>query len=157
MTKITGTELVFTYETMLTEGATKSDIVRACGYTSIKEDGTERLHFTDFYTEILNAKGVEINTEEQEEEVTLYDELVEEYSQDAVDAFIECFGDNDLEGFRDSYYGEYDSEAEFAEAFYDDKGYEIPTGLCIDWEETWECYLRGDFYYVDGYVFRSNW
>ena len=159
MTKITGTNLVSTYEQMLAEGKTKSEIVRACGYTSIKSDGTERLHFTDFYTEILNAKGLEMVTDDEEEEVeeTLYDELCEEYSQDAVDAFIECFGDNDLEGFRDSYYGEYDSEKEFAEQFYDEMGYQIPAGLCIDWEATWDCYLRGDFYYENGFVFRSTW
>ena len=158
MTKITGTNLVSTYEQMLAEGKTKSEICRACGYTSIKSDGSERLHFTEFYTEILNAKGIEMVTEDNEEaEVTLYDELVEEYSQEAVDAFIECFGDNDLEGFRDSYCGEYDSEKDFAEEFYDEIGYKIPDGIVVDWEATWECYLRHDFYYENGFVFSSNW
>lgn len=158
MTKITGTDLLSAYETMLAEGKTKSEICRACGYTSIKEDGSERLHFTDFYTEMLNAKGVEMQTDDDEEaEVTLYDELIEEYSKEAVDAFIECFGKDDLEGFRDSYYGEYDSEEDFAEQFYDDLGETVPYGLVIDWEATWNCYLRGDFYYEDGFVFRSNW
>ena len=156
MTKITGTELVSTYEKMLEEGKTKSEIVRACGYTSIKSDGTERLHFTDFYTEMLNAKGIEMETEEEVEE-TLYDQLCEEHGKDAVDAFIECFGDNELEGFSDSYYDEYDSEADFAEQFYDEIGYEIPAGLCIDWEATWNCYLRHDYIYENGFVFRSNW
>ena len=158
MTKITGTELVSTYEQMLAEGKTKSEIVRACGYTSIKEDGSERIHFTEFYTEMLNAKGIEMETDDEEEvEETLYDQLCEEHGKDAVDAFIECFGDNDLEGFSDSYYGEYDSEKDFAEQFYDDLGETVPYGLVIDWEATWDCYLRGDFYYENGFVFRSNW
>ena len=91
--------------------------------------------------------------DDEEAEVTLYDELIEEYSKEAVDAFIECFGKDDLEGFRDSYYGEYDSEEDFAEQFYET----VPYGLVIDWEATWNCYLRGDFYYEDGFVFRSNW
>ena len=39
--------------------ASKSDIVRACGYVSTKKDGTERLNFTAFYEALLNAKGVE--------------------------------------------------------------------------------------------------
>ena len=38
--------------------ASKSDIVRACGYVSEKKDGTERLNFTAFYEALLNAKGV---------------------------------------------------------------------------------------------------
>ncbi|MBM5824376.1 MAG: AbrB family transcriptional regulator [Cyanobacteria bacterium M_surface_10_m2_119] len=39
--------------------ASKSDLVRACGYVSQKKDGTERLNFTAFYEALLNAKGVE--------------------------------------------------------------------------------------------------
>jgi hypothetical protein len=39
--------------------ASKSDLVRACGYVSNKKDGTERLNFTAFYEALLNAKGVE--------------------------------------------------------------------------------------------------
>ena len=40
--------------------ASKSDIVRACGYVSTKKDGSERLNFTAFYEALLNAKGVEV-------------------------------------------------------------------------------------------------
>lgn len=38
--------------------ASKSDLVRACGYVSTKKDGTERLNFTAFYEALLQAKGV---------------------------------------------------------------------------------------------------
>lgn len=37
---------------------TKSELVRACGYVSTKKDGTERLNFTAFYEQLLEAKGV---------------------------------------------------------------------------------------------------
>lgn len=37
--------------------ASKSDLVRDCGYVSYKKDGTERLNFTAFYEALLNAKG----------------------------------------------------------------------------------------------------
>ena len=37
--------------------ASKTDLVRACGYVSIKKDGTERLNFTAFYEALLEAKG----------------------------------------------------------------------------------------------------
>ena len=36
----------------------KSELVRACGYVSSKQDGGERLNFTAFYEALLEAKGV---------------------------------------------------------------------------------------------------
>jgi len=44
----------------------KSEIVRACGYVSIKKDGGERLNFTAFYEALLDAKGVQLSSPEQE-------------------------------------------------------------------------------------------
>jgi hypothetical protein len=38
--------------------ASKSDLVRACGYVSTKKDGSERLNFTAFYEALLEAKGL---------------------------------------------------------------------------------------------------
>jgi hypothetical protein len=38
--------------------ASKSDLVRACGYVSTKKNGTDRLNFTAFYEAVLSAKGV---------------------------------------------------------------------------------------------------
>ncbi len=40
--------------------ASKSDLVRSCGYLSTKKDGTERLNFTAFYEALLEAKGVNL-------------------------------------------------------------------------------------------------
>jgi len=37
--------------------ASKTEQVRACGYVSVKKDGTERLNFTAFYEALLDAKG----------------------------------------------------------------------------------------------------
>ena len=42
--------------------ASKSDLVRSCGYVSTKKDGTERLNFTAFYEALLEAKGMNIGT-----------------------------------------------------------------------------------------------
>jgi len=44
----------------------KSEIVRACGYVSIKKDGGERLNFTAFYEALLDAKGVQLSPPNQE-------------------------------------------------------------------------------------------
>ena len=43
--------------------ASKSDLVRGCGYVSTKKDGGERLNFTAFYEALLNAKGVGLGGE----------------------------------------------------------------------------------------------
>jgi hypothetical protein len=40
--------------------ASKSDLVRACGYVSTKKDGGERLNFTAFYEALLEAKGLSL-------------------------------------------------------------------------------------------------
>ncbi|MFM7547549.1 MAG: AbrB family transcriptional regulator [Cyanobacteriota bacterium] len=38
--------------------ASKSDLVRSCGYVSSRKDGSERLNFTAFYEALLEAKGM---------------------------------------------------------------------------------------------------
>ena len=43
--------------------ASKSDLVKACGYISQKKDGSERLNFTAFYEALLEAKGVSLGGE----------------------------------------------------------------------------------------------
>lgn len=50
-----GTELNDLVKAM--PGASKSELVRAAGYFSLKKDGTERLNFTAFYEALLEAKG----------------------------------------------------------------------------------------------------
>ena len=58
----------------------KSDLVRACGYSSKKLDGSERLNFTAFYEALLEAKGIEASSnasdhEDVEEPTVDYDAL----------------------------------------------------------------------------------
>lgn len=40
--------------------SSRSDLVRECGYVTVKEDGTERLNFVTFYEALLKAKGVDL-------------------------------------------------------------------------------------------------
>ncbi len=40
--------------------ASKSELVRSCGYVSTKKDGSERLNFTAFYEALLEAKGLSL-------------------------------------------------------------------------------------------------
>ncbi|MBU6250945.1 MAG: AbrB family transcriptional regulator [Cyanobacteria bacterium REEB417] len=53
---LTGSDLIAKVKEM--GDASKTDLVRACGYVSTKKDGTERLNFTAFYEAMLSAKGV---------------------------------------------------------------------------------------------------
>lgn len=158
--KLTETALINKVNAMRSEGYNNSAICRACGYSSKKEDGTERLHFVDFYEALIKAKGLDLPQNEveiSEEYRDLYDELCEQYPKDAVDIFLEEFTDDDLESFSDAYYGEYDSEADFAEQFYDEMGKQIPDGIVVDWQATWDSYLSDDYHFEDGYVFRTTW
>jgi len=43
--------------------ASKSELVRACGYVSSKKDGSERLNFTAFYEALLEAKGLSLGSD----------------------------------------------------------------------------------------------
>lgn len=55
---LTGTDLLAKVKDL--GDASKSDLVRSCGYVSQKKDGTERLNFTAFYEALLAAKGVSL-------------------------------------------------------------------------------------------------
>ena len=39
----------------------------------------------------------------------------------------------------------------------DGDGEVLPDCLVIDWEATWNCSLRYDFDFEDGFVFNKNW
>ncbi len=56
ITMLTGPELLAKVKEL--GDASKSDLVRSCGYVSSKKDGTERLNFTAFYEALLEAKGL---------------------------------------------------------------------------------------------------
>jgi len=53
---LTGSELLAKVKEL--GDASKSELVRQCGYVSTKKDGSERLNFTAFYEALLEAKGM---------------------------------------------------------------------------------------------------
>ncbi len=53
---LTGSDLLAKVKEL--SDASKSELVRQCGYVSSKKDGTERLNFTAFYEALLEAKGM---------------------------------------------------------------------------------------------------
>ena len=88
-----------------------------------------------------------------------YWDLCEEYSPDAVDAFIEWEGD-ELEHFEDCYVGEYGSEEEFAREIVNDcYALERMMGELVEYFD-YDAYARHlfdeNYYYDNGYVFRHR-
>jgi hypothetical protein len=167
--RLTSTELLTTVQNLRDQGKSNSEICRECGYTSAKSDGSERLHFTDFYTELLNAQGGILPQEDEEWEYThdaideddeesmeLYNDLCEEYDQDAVDEFIDYWTVDDLSYFKDAYVGHYKSESDFAQEWTEEMNGEIPHYVVVDWAATYENHLSDDFVYQNGYVFRGT-
>ncbi len=155
---LTGTALVSKVTEMQAQEppAKMSDIVLACGY---EIDG--KLRYTQFYTELLDAKGLlnkdpepEISEEYQE----TYDELCKSYGEDAVEAFLTIWEESDLQHFEDAFSGHYDSEADFAEQITCDcYGLNVPSFVVIDWQATWDQGLSYDYEFVNGFVFSSSW
>ncbi|MEB3321003.1 MAG: AbrB family transcriptional regulator [Cyanobium sp.] len=57
---LTGSELLAKVKEL--GDASKSELVRECGYVSTKKDGSERLNFTAFYEALLEAKGMSLGS-----------------------------------------------------------------------------------------------
>ncbi|MCS5704868.1 AbrB family transcriptional regulator [Synechococcus sp. FGCU-3] len=58
---LTGVELLAKVKEL--GDASKSELVRSCGYVSSKKDGSERLNFTAFYEALLEAKGLSLGSD----------------------------------------------------------------------------------------------
>jgi antirestriction protein len=157
---LTGTTLLTLVDEMQAQEppAKMSEIVRACGY---EIEG--KLKYTEFYTELLTVKGLINNDVLEENEISeeyqeVYQTLCESYGKDAVNAFLEIYDDeSNLQYFEDAYQGRYDSESDFAEQFTTDVyGFDAPSFVVVDWDATWNCNLRYDFDFEDGFVFSKN-
>jgi hypothetical protein len=115
----------------------------------IKDLVEDNYYDEDIY-EFINEHGEDNLVKYYED----YCKLGEEYSYDAVDAFLEYFGFDQLSGFQDSYRGSYESKGHFAEDFVNDcYCVDIPGFLEIDWETSFD---NLDFVYQDGFVFDTS-
>ena len=86
-----------------------------------------------------------------------YVEIGEEYSYEAVDAFIDQFGIHSLVGdnFQDAYRGQYDSKADYAESYVSDcYVIDLPSFLEIDWEASFD--NMDVVFSSNGYVFDTQ-
>ena len=105
------------------------------------------------FIEIFGSKAFYQNYED-------YLRMIDQYDQETVDAFLNAdFDIDDISSLEDAYYGQYDSEEEFAENFVNEcYGLpEMPTWIAIDWEKTWEDGLSWDYTFYNGYVFCNHY
>jgi antirestriction protein len=87
-----------------------------------------------------------------------WDVLNSDVDFDAFTAFIEMRGSGDISEFEDAFMGEYDNEEDFAEQLLDDLYlHEVPDFLrnYIDYNSFARDVFCGDYYFNNGYVFRS--
>jgi hypothetical protein len=101
-----------------------------------------------------------IDTYNENDFVAYYEEYVrvgEAIGYEAVDALIGEMGCvSDIEDCDERYQGCFENPADFAESFYDEMGYNIPSEIVVDWEATWDSGLRYDFTSCnDGTSYRS--
>ena len=87
-----------------------------------------------------------------------YYRAVDDLGEDIVNAFIEVFYIESIGNINESYQGEYNSGAEFAEQLAVDCC-EVPSNLSswieIDWKASWDN-LSYDYCEQDGYIFSNN-
>ena len=157
---ITGQALLNTVNAMQAEGKKPSEIAIACGYFT-QEGNNTKVHFTDFYTELMKSKGHsfddtsdEIVAEDSNNQETI-NTLLEDYPHDAICEFIEYFGEEQIDSFTDSYQGEM-SGSEFAQQLVEDcYCLDVPGFVAIDWSYTWDN-LRHDYVELEGFIFCLN-
>ena len=87
-----------------------------------------------------------------------YLQAVEEYGEEVVESFLEIFNIEDIGGLSDSYQGQYDSGAEFAQSIVNDcYTMDMPSWVEVDWKATWD---NLDYDYTEGsggHIFSQNW
>ena len=86
-----------------------------------------------------------------------YLQVVDQYEEDAVAAFLDIFDIDSIGSFSDAYQGHYNDGAEFAESLVSDcYSMEMPSWVEVDWQATWDNALSYDYSESDGHIFNNN-
>ena len=86
-----------------------------------------------------------------------YLQAVDEYNEEVVESFIEIFDIESIGSLSDSYQGQYDSGADFAQSIVSDcYTMDMPSWVEVDWKATWD---NLDYDYTEGsggHIFSQN-
>ena len=86
-----------------------------------------------------------------------YLQLVDQYGEEVVAAFLDIFDIESIGSLSDAYQGEYESGAEFAESLVADcYSMDMPSWVEVDWQATWDNALSYDYSESDGHIFNNN-
>ena len=182
-TYLTGDALVAhanEYKELINRGEkTRTEMIKDAGY--VYDNGTAM--YVDYYTELLNAKGVvpvmnsDVEDAEYEalsgEKQDLYDHVHDKFgyqwSHEQIMGFMDELDDigittpEDVDDAFEWDIDEYDPERKFAEYFVTEvlcEGLPSIVEGCVDWQAVWDTSLRYDYNTIefDGvtYFFRNN-
>ena len=154
---------------------TRTDMILAAGY----QYDNGKAMYTEFYTELLRAKGVapvtdtdvnddlynNLSSDEKELFDAVDERIGEKWSTEEVIEFMKELDDIGIEtasDFNDNFEGVYDSEKEFAEEFcnsVESIDTSSPYYFAIDWQAVYDHNLRYDYNCIefdyDYYFFRN--
>jgi hypothetical protein len=87
----------------------------------------------------------------------IYSEKLGRNGYEIIDAFVELMGGfHNIDKAAENYQGEYSTDAKFAEDYYEQRGFDIPGDLVIDWEATYESSLRFDYDSANDHYFFTS-
>ena len=119
-------------------------------FNELVDDGNDADDLQAFIDEHGKSKFVDYIEE--------YIQAVDEHGEEVVESFLEIFNIEDIGGLSDSYQGQYDSGAEFAQSIVNDcYTMDMPSWVEVDWKATWD---NLDYDYTEGsggHIFSQNW
>jgi hypothetical protein len=160
-TEVLAPEIVAIVDELVEDGYELEEVLSVLDYFSEEYQNNLREIFeelentdaskSDLY-DYLEEQGVdELGYFEQ------YQEVMSNYDENAVTAFLSLYSVSDLHAFEEAYEGHYDDVRDFVENYLEMLGENIPSWIVVDYEATWNASLRFDYNEEDGYYFRSNW
>lgn len=85
-----------------------------------------------------------------------WSELSEDYDNEAIEAFVENNGIENIESFEDAYCGEFGDIREVVEMLLEIYEVDVPDFVVIDHHTTWNANLRHDYTFEGGFLFYRN-
>ena len=132
---------------------TGEDVEMTDSVTELFKELVDDGHDADDLQAFIDEHGKSNFTDYIEE----YLQAVDEYGEEVVESFIEIFDINCIGSLSDSYQGQYDSGAEFAQSIVNDcYTMDMPSWVEVDWKATWD---NLDYDYTEGnggHIFSQN-